>query len=79
MIWLDLVIFCAPGAETTIALFDKGGVDRVTDGRLRAAGSISGIVERDVNSSVAYSARGTRATRRSKHYTHRNDKMLMAT
>ena len=63
MIWLVLVIFWAPGAETTMALFDRGGVDRVIDGRLKAAGSISGIVERDVNSSVACSERPRRHVR----------------
>lgn len=47
IIWLVLVTFCEVGAETVIDF--RVGVERETDGRLRAAGSMSGMVERIMN------------------------------
>lgn len=45
--WLILEGFCDDGAETVIDLFESMGVERLMDGRLRAAGLISksGIVK----------------------------------
>jgi len=42
--WLFLVGFCAEETETFIDLFDRMGVERLMDGRLRAAGLISTIL-----------------------------------
>lgn len=44
MIWLDLAIFGAPGTEPERVLLDRIGVERLIDGRLKAAGSMSGIL-----------------------------------
>jgi hypothetical protein len=41
MIW-DVLGFCELGAETVIDL--RMGVERLTDGRLNAAGSMSGMM-----------------------------------
>lgn len=43
--WLVLNGFPEPGAEMGSVLLDKIGVDRLTVGRLKAAGSMSGMVE----------------------------------
>lgn len=45
IIWLVFTGFPDPGAVMDRVLFDRVGVDRLTAGRLKAAGSISGIVE----------------------------------
>ena len=42
MIWLVLVTFCDVGAETVIDF--RVGVERLTEGRLKAAGSMSGML-----------------------------------
>lgn len=39
--WLVLAGFCDDGADTVIDLFERIGVERLIDGRLRAAGLIS--------------------------------------
>lgn len=39
--WLVLGAFCDDGAETVMDLFERMGVERLMDGRLRAAGLIS--------------------------------------
>lgn len=44
MIWLDFAIFGAPGTEPARVLLGKIGVVRPTAGRLKAAGSMSGIL-----------------------------------
>ena len=44
IIWLDFAIFGAPGAKPARVLLDRIGVERLTDGRLKAAGSMSGIL-----------------------------------
>lgn len=41
IIWLVFVIFWVAGVETVIVL--RTGVDRLIEGRLRAAGSMSGM------------------------------------
>ncbi len=43
--WLDLETFCELGAETLSDLGGNIGVEELTDGRLRAAGSMSGILD----------------------------------
>ena len=45
MIWLVLMIFWEPGAETVMVLLARVGVERLIEGRLKAAGSMSGMVE----------------------------------
>ena len=44
--WLDLETFGWVGAVTLSDLGGSIGVEELTDGRLRAAGSISGIFEK---------------------------------
>lgn len=39
--WLVLGAFCDEGADTVIDLFERMGVERLIDGRLRAAGLMS--------------------------------------
>lgn len=43
-IWPDLVVFREPEPEPDRDFADRTGVERLTDGRLKAAGSMSGIV-----------------------------------
>lgn len=45
MIWLDFVVFREPEPEPDRVFVDRIGVERLTDGRLKAAGSMSGMVE----------------------------------
>lgn len=52
IIWLVLTAFVEPGAETVSVFVDKIGVETLTDGRLKAAGSISGIVDRGKSTTV---------------------------
>lgn len=46
MIWLVLTAFWEPGAVSVSDFVDNTGVETLTAGRLRAAGSMSGIVDR---------------------------------
>ena len=47
MIWLVLGSLMPPEALDDIVLLDKTGVETLKEGRLRAAGSISGIANKD--------------------------------
>lgn len=75
MIWLVFTGFPEPGAVMDRVLFDRVGVDRLTAGRLRAAGSMSGIVEAGSRStsSTSRAARLQRATRRTGHELHQSN------
>lgn len=44
MSWLEFVIFAAPATLSDSGLWDRTGVVRVTVGRLKAAGSMSGMM-----------------------------------
>ena len=44
MIWLVLGTFCSEGPETVMDFVERIGVVKLTDGRLRSAGLMSGIV-----------------------------------
>lgn len=58
-------------------LFDNVGVDRLTAGRLKAAGSMSGIVEDGVveagSRSTSRAARQQRATQKTGHELHQSN------
>lgn len=47
MIWLDFATLGAPAPEPARVFVERMGVERLTDGRLRAAGSMSGILTGD--------------------------------
>ena len=47
MIWLVLGAFCREVAETVMDFVERMGVDRLTEGRLRSAGLMSGILTTD--------------------------------
>lgn len=44
IIWLDLATLSTPGVDVERDFVDRIGVERLMDGRLKAAGSMSGIV-----------------------------------
>lgn len=44
MIWEVLGVFCNDGPETVMDFVDRMGVERLTAGRLRSAGLMSGIL-----------------------------------
>lgn len=68
MIWLVLTAFWEPGAVSVSDLVDKTGVDTLTAGRLRAAGSMSGIVDRgERDGELSRAAVERRATRGQDH------------
>lgn len=46
MSWLVFMGFTAPGAETLRLFVERIGVERLADGLLKAAGSISGMLDR---------------------------------
>jgi hypothetical protein len=80
MIWLILTGFPEPGAVMERVLFARVGVERLTAGRLKAAGSMSGIVEDGgcggwitVNTSASRAARLQRATWKSGHELHQSN------
>lgn len=43
--WLDFVTFCALAMDVLRSFGGNMGVDEVTDGRLNAAGSMSGMMK----------------------------------
>lgn len=53
MIWLDFAILGAPVPEPARVLLERIGVERLTDGRLKAAGSMSGILTGDEQATAA--------------------------
>lgn len=52
IIWLVFTAFVEPGAVTVSVFVDRIGVETLTDGRLKAAGSMSGIVDRGKSTTV---------------------------
>ena len=64
MIWLVLGAFCSDGAETVMDFVERIGVDRLTDGRLRSAGLMSGIVTAGGTTTTRFEGEALRSAER---------------
>lgn len=70
-IWLDLPVFCALDPRLDNDFDDNTGVETLMDGRLSAAGSMSGMMMSGGSATESRAAEWRRATRRAVHEMHK--------